>query len=56
MSCANAPVKPEGATLGDYEYTKQYLSWLIQKEMKKNNVTGLSIALVDDQRESRGNE
>ena len=48
--CSTAPIKPESAAPGDYEYTKQYISWLIRKEMKSNNVTGLSIALVDDQR------
>lgn len=48
--CSTAPAKPETATLGDYEYTKQFISWLIKKEMKSNNITGLSIALVDDQR------
>jgi hypothetical protein len=48
--CSSAPVKPETAAPGDYEYTRQYLSWLIRKEMKSNNITGLSMALVDDQR------
>ena len=47
--CAGAPVKPEHITRGDYESTKQYLARLIQYEMKKHDVTGLSIALVDDQ-------
>src|SRR5712692_10621674 len=47
--CAGAPVKPEHITRGDYESTKQYLTQLIQYEMKKHDVTGLSIALVDDQ-------
>jgi CubicO group peptidase (beta-lactamase class C family) len=49
-SCSSAPIKPTSISLGDYEYTKRYVSWLIQKEMKKNDITGLSIALVDDQR------
>jgi CubicO group peptidase (beta-lactamase class C family) len=48
--CSPAPVKPEQISHGDYAYAKRYLSWLIDKEMKKNDVTGLSIALVDDQR------
>ncbi len=34
----------------NYERVKESTSELIRKEMKKNNVTGLSIALVDDQR------
>jgi CubicO group peptidase (beta-lactamase class C family) len=49
-SCSTAPIKPTSISSGDYEYTKQYVSWLIRKEMKKNDVAGLSIALVDDQR------
>ncbi|VAX33565.1 Beta-lactamase class C-like and penicillin binding proteins (PBPs) superfamily [hydrothermal vent metagenome] len=48
--CSTAPIKPESMPRGDYEYTKQYLSWKIQKEMKKHDVKGLSIALVDDQK------
>ncbi len=34
----------------NYERVKESISELIRKEMRKNNVTGLSIALVDDQR------
>ncbi len=48
--CSTAPVKPEPVPRGDYQYTKQYLSWKIRKEMKKHDVKGLSIALVDDQK------
>jgi CubicO group peptidase (beta-lactamase class C family) len=43
------PPRPEQAARGDYAYTRQYASWLIEREMKKHKVTGLSIALVDDQ-------
>ncbi len=50
LGCSTAPVKPKTVALGDYEYTKQYISWLIKKEMKSKHITGLSIALVDDQR------
>jgi CubicO group peptidase (beta-lactamase class C family) len=35
---------------GDYVATQEYVTRLIQYEMKKNSVEGLSIALVDDQR------
>jgi len=48
--CSTMPIRPESLARGDYSYTKEYISWLIHKEMKKNDVTGLSIALVDDQR------
>jgi CubicO group peptidase (beta-lactamase class C family) len=47
--CATAPLKPANATRGDYGYTKEYVSWLIREEMAKQQVTGLSIALVDNQ-------
>jgi CubicO group peptidase (beta-lactamase class C family) len=49
-ACAPAPVKPERMARGDYAYVKEYVSWLIAGEMKQHKVTGLSIALVDDQR------
>lgn len=47
---ATAPTKPVNASRGDYAHTQRYLTWLIEKEMADNNVTGLSIALVDDQK------
>ncbi len=48
--CAGMPKKPDSTARGDYTYVQEYVSWLARKEMKKNDVTGLSIALVDDQR------
>jgi CubicO group peptidase (beta-lactamase class C family) len=48
--CSSPPHRPESISLGDYESTKEYISNLIQYEMTKQNVTGLSIALVDDQK------
>ncbi len=47
--CASMPKKPDSTARGDYSYVKEYISWLARKEMKRNDVTGLSIALVDDQ-------
>lgn len=47
---ATAPTKPVNAARGDYSHTQRYLTWLIEKEMADSNVTGLSIALVDDQK------
>jgi CubicO group peptidase (beta-lactamase class C family) len=44
------PQKPAVIARGDYSYTMAYLRWLIEKEMDANEITGLSIALVDDQR------
>lgn len=46
----STPVKPVNLPREDYAYAKRYLSWLIEKEMADNNITGLSIALVDDQK------
>ena len=45
-----APVKPVKSPPEDYAYARHYLAWLIEKEMADNDVTGLSIALVNDQR------
>jgi len=49
-SCTTAPKKPDRITAGNYDYVKEYITWLAQKEMKKSQVVGLSIAIVDDQR------
>ena len=48
-ACSTPPKKPANAMQGDYTYTRQYITWLIEKEMREADVTGLSIALVDDQ-------
>lgn len=48
-ACSTPPQKPAAPVRGDYTYTKQYISWLIEQEMADADVTGLSIALVDDQ-------
>jgi CubicO group peptidase (beta-lactamase class C family) len=48
--CATMRQKPATVTRGDYTPAKEYLSWLIRQEMEKQQVTGLSIALVDDQK------
>ena len=48
--CAAMPPKPETMARNDYTYAREYISWLVRKEMKRNDVTGLSVALVDDQR------
>lgn len=47
--CASVPLKPAALIPGNYDYFKEYLSWFVRKEMKRNGVTGLSVALVDDQ-------
>jgi CubicO group peptidase (beta-lactamase class C family) len=48
-ACQSPPTKPEAPARGDYASTRQYLSQRIQFEMKRHAITGLSIALVDDQ-------
>jgi len=49
-ACSSTPpIKPEKFVQGEYTHTQRYLTWLIEKEMSDNDVTGLSIALVDDQ-------
>ena len=48
--CATAPPRPTNIAHSDYATTEAYVSKLVQYEMKKNSVEGLSIALVDDQR------
>lgn len=49
-ACSTPPQKPAVTARGDYSYTRQYISWLIEQGMDDDDVTGLSIALVDDQR------
>ncbi|MDR2690401.1 MAG: beta-lactamase family protein [Azoarcus sp.] len=49
-ACSNAPQRPATLQTGDYRYALERTRWLIEQEMKQNQVTGLSIALVDDQR------
>jgi CubicO group peptidase (beta-lactamase class C family) len=48
--CASEPPRPEALAHGDDAAVKQYVEALIAHEMRANNVTGLSIAVVDDQR------
>ncbi len=50
FGCSTMPPKPASFAREDYSYTRDYISWLIKQEMKKSDVTGLSIALVDDRR------
>ena len=48
-ACSTPPEKPDSSIRGDYSYTKKYITWMIEREMEDADVTGLSIALVDDQ-------
>ena len=48
--CSGAPTRPESVGSGDYAKVVEHVTALVRHEMKKRDVTGLSIALVDDQR------
>lgn len=48
--CSGAPTRPVSVGRGDYAKVAEYVSALARHGMKKRDVTGLSIALVDDQR------
>ncbi|MBL8429737.1 MAG: beta-lactamase family protein [Dechloromonas sp.] len=48
--CASAPPNPGASARGDFTQTQKYLSWLVDREMAQNEITGISIALVDDQK------
>ncbi|MBS1142708.1 MAG: Beta-lactamase [Proteobacteria bacterium] len=47
--CATPPPVSPNKLRGDYSHTRNYLSWLIDREMAQNEITGISIALIDDQ-------
>ena len=48
VACSTPPQKPASVRLGDYTHAREHISWLIRQEMSDANVTGLSIALVDE--------
>ncbi|WP_265942626.1 serine hydrolase domain-containing protein [Dechloromonas sp. A34] len=48
-ACATPPPVAESNARGDYRHTQNYLSWLVEREMSDADITGISIALVDDQ-------
>ena len=49
-NCSTAPKKPDKIIPGVYDHAKEYITWLTRKEMRKNKVMGVSIAIVDGQR------
>ena len=46
--CSTLPARPDNIASGDYKQVEEYISRLAPGLMKKHNVTGLSVALVDD--------
>ena len=48
--CATAPPPAPVVAHGDFDAVRAYMTQQIRTRMEKQDVTGLSIALVDDQR------
>ena len=48
--CSVAPTRPANVARDDLLSTQAYVTRLVQHEMALNKVSGLSLALVDDQR------
>ncbi|BCO26516.1 D-aminopeptidase [Rhodoferax lithotrophicus] len=48
--CSSAPTRPASVARGDLAATQAYVTRLVQHDMAQDKVTGLSLALVDDQR------
>lgn len=48
-ACSTMPGRPERIPVNDYQYTIDYATWLIKKEMGREKIPGVSIAVVDDQ-------
>nr|WP_319565594.1 serine hydrolase domain-containing protein [uncultured Rhodoferax sp.] len=48
--CSSAPTRPASVARDDLAATQAYVTRLVQHDMAQNKVTGLSLALVDDQR------
>src|SRR5947208_16681198 len=49
-ACAIRPSSPEMVARHEYDAVKRYAIDLVRYEMRKHDVTGLSVALVDDQK------
>jgi CubicO group peptidase (beta-lactamase class C family) len=51
LNCTSPPpTRPESLIQGDYSYLQDYMRWYITKMMQEYKITGVSIALVDDQK------
>lgn len=49
-ACASGPQRPTQVEGDNYAYTRNYIRWMIGEKMVENDIVGLSIALVDDQK------
>ena len=51
VGCTSTPApKPFDSDADKYAYVKEHMRWYIKKQMEDNEIMGLSIALVDDQK------
>ena len=51
VGCTTIPEpKPFSSEADKYAYVKEYMRWYIEKQMDDNEIMGLSVALVDDQK------
>jgi CubicO group peptidase (beta-lactamase class C family) len=51
VGCTTIPEPKAFTSEADkYAYVKEYMQWYIKEQMEDNEITGLSIALVDDQK------
>lgn len=49
-ACLSPLVAPESVSSGDFRTIENYLADLVQREMSDHEITGISIALIDDQK------
>lgn len=49
-ACSTGPQRPAQIQGDDYAYTRDYMRWMIGEKMVENDIVGMSIALVDDQK------
>jgi CubicO group peptidase (beta-lactamase class C family) len=49
-ACSTAPDRPATLAAGDYRYVQDHIRWLAKQQMRRHDVTGLSVALVDRER------
>jgi len=47
---SNSEPKPFTSKTDQYAYTKEYMRWYIKDMMEEENIVGVSVALVDDQK------
>ena len=47
---SSPPPKPENNQAGSYDYVIEYMDWYIKNKMDEEDIVGLSVALVDDQK------